>query len=221
MCKPEEHNDPKDCDSQNKNKNSDRQSNDNERDIPHEDSSEYEEKLSRYADSVRTLAENSSKLVFGNEDSNHAAIVMENIFRYSNETIRIYANLFNGAVSNNEKYCDALKAFIKQPGSIVKVICENDPNRDSEGFKLLYEYSKLTGYSNKIIIKKSGGLIAEKLSNSIGKYFTVGDNKRFRLEVNPEKFEAIASFNNEETCNKLIEIFDEEFNNLDTATHIE
>lgn len=180
-----------------------------------------ETKLKRYSDMVGTFAELKVDLNFGNKGNTHAAVVMANICKYSNDIIRVFANNFNGAVSNGSEYCEELKKFILKPNTKLHVIYENEPNEKSEGYQIIKEYSEKAEYKNRVIIKKTSGIILNQIKQVLekfdiklrdGKHFAIGDKGMFRLETDSDDFKAMASFNDEKVAGALIELFDNDFN---------
>jgi len=166
-----------------------------------------------YLNIVETFASQNDKMIFCNEGNEHAAIVLSRIFKYSNNTVRIYASsLSQSIVTNDEDYVNYLDSFIKK-GGIVQVLISSLPKTPSKAFKNLLLKSQVYNETVGLRLAESKIKLNKKHVN-----FTVGDNNKFRLEIDPTKRTAYCSFNNTKYCSKLIDLFKQNFN---TASPIE
>lgn len=152
-----------------------------------------------YRIAIENLAKNSSSSLFENSGPSHAAIVMGNIFKNSNKSVKIFAGDFNGAVSDNPYYLEGLKSYLAK-GKPIQIIFENNPNPESKALELI----KLSTNGN-ISVKKlrSDATISQK------KHFVIGDDKMFRLETSKKDYEALCSFNQPDFVKKLESVYSE------------
>lgn len=169
--------------------------------------------LMDYSEAVENLAKFKSSLLFSNTDNEHAAIVMENIFKYSESIVRIFANNFSGKISNKQNYCDGLNSFLSRSRTKLHVLFDSDPNPDSSiGYRIIRDFKDKNPNSCRIIIKKASDEFKKRVSEvlRIGEHFTLGDHRMFRLEFNSELHEAVACFNDPKLVSRLGQVFDNE-----------
>lgn len=160
-----------------------------------------------YLNIVETFANDNDEIIFCNEGDEHAAIVLSRIFKYSNNSLKIYASSLNQSiVTEDEDYLNYLDSFIKK-GGIVQVLIDHIPKKPSKAFKNLLLKSQIYSETVGLRVAQSKIKLNEKYVN-----FTVGDNNKFRLEIDPLKRTAYCSFNNIKFCTKLIDIFRDNFN---------
>jgi hypothetical protein len=157
------------------------------------------EAIDAYRIAIENLAKLKADTLFKNSGSSHAAIVLGNIFKSSNDSVKMIAKDFNGEVSGNPYYIEALTGFLKSNKSIT-IIFEGSPNPDSKALSLLNQYrlSKPAHISLRVINKP----LQVSPPN-----FTIGDNSMFRYETNKEVYTALCSFNDKDFVAKLDGIF--------------
>lgn len=157
-----------------------------------------------YLESIETLAKEKISLVYKNKGNEYAAIVLSRIFKYSDSTVRIFANsLSDSPVTRDTEYRQFLRTFIEEKGGVVKVLLEQEPISVSEVYKYLLEKSK--ELPDRVFVK----IANEKVEMSEREInFTVGDSDKFRIEVEKEERKAFGSFNDVEYSKKLIDIFE-------------
>ncbi len=169
---------------------------------------EYQEEISikEYSDNVRYLADRKSTTTFKNFNSERAAIVMQNIFRISEKSLKIFTGSLNSAVSNYEGYKEELCNFIVRGGKLI-IIHEEDLDTKSQTVELLkiFKEDEDKIFSDKIELYK---LNKEKQAKN-QKHFAIGDNSIYRFELNKKNREAVVCFNDEKTTDLLISRFDE------------
>jgi hypothetical protein len=153
-----------------------------------------------YRIAIENLAKNNDPSVFNNSEPAHAAIVLGNIFKNSNNSVKIFAKDFNGKVSDNDYYTTYLKSYLDKNKPIT-VVFEEVPKPTSKALALLQKYKciKDSNISIKVLTENS------PLKSSPN--FTVGDNKMFRVETSKEDYTAVCSFNNIEFCSELESLY--------------
>lgn len=157
--------------------------------------------IEAYRIAIENLAKNNDSSTFNNSGPDHAAIVLGNIFKNSNHCVNIVAGDFNGIVSDNEYYLNALRNYLNK-NKPLNIIFENEPNKDSLALALLRKY--MLSASSQITIRRF------KMTDGLEQppvHFTVGDNKMFRLETSKEDCTAMCSFNNIGFSKKLDDFF--------------
>ena len=155
-----------------------------------------------YSDFVEILAREKQDKVFFNSGPNHAAIVMSRIFKYSQNSVKIYCGGFSGTVSNDPDYLYYLEDFLKRNGRAT-ILAEKDLSRsDAKVFPVLCKYpSQASIYTTSLRVTNG------ESRKSI--HFTIGDRSMLRLETNVEDFTAQVNFGDQQTAEKFIKIFDD------------
>lgn len=151
-----------------------------------------------YKKAIENLAANKDPHIFDNANPEHAAIVLGNILKNSNEKVQIFAGDFNGNVSDNEYYLVNLTTYLNKNKPLY-IIFENQPNPDSLALKLIKQYPTNPNISI-FILKEDTGLHKYP-------HFTIGDGRMFRMETEKKQYKAICSFNNKE----IVQAFEKTF----------
>lgn len=160
--------------------------------------------MANYLHFVEDLAKSSTDEFFFNSGPIHAAIVMSNIFRFSNKIVRIYTGGFNGAISNDKNYRINLEAFLSRDGSKMKILALKD-YRKKETCKI---FSILDKYIHKVEYKLTDSIVINKDDNT-PIHFTIGDEKMTRVELNISNYIAQVNLGNHDFANKYIKTFEE------------
>lgn len=168
--------------------------------------------LEEYRKAVEYYASNSIDNLIHNRGNEHALIIFQNIFRTSNEHIRIAANnLWNDEVVNTKEYIDSLSAFLSKPNSKLDILLTNEPNiedvkhrKGNNIYNMLYNHRAYL--SGRVRIKSGEG----KTFRYDGKplHFCTADERMYRLETNPDEREAQCNFCDVAHTGKLIDNFD-------------
>lgn len=175
--------------------------------------------MDKYKRSIEILAISKSDLIFNNSNHDHANIVLTNIFKHANNSICIYDESLSGDIAEKDpQLLDEIINFVKNKDSHLK-ICVKKEAHENEFQDKIIELSNL--YSNKLDIRIADELfinrIIEEFSSDI--YFSVGDDDMFRLEYGDTSIQerkAICSFNNKEYPKKILSVFNEKFNELES-----
>jgi hypothetical protein len=142
----------------------------------------------------------SSDRIFTNSGKDHAAIAMSLMYNHTREKMQLVVDNFNGAVSNNPKYTDALEKCLNR-GVKAEVLILNTPNRNSEGFKLFHKFRLRN--PEQVIIKQAVDKTKEILKEArdishinVNELYNIAlfDNDKYRFEIKPSKFNALLSF---------------------------
>lgn len=168
--------------------------------------------LEEYKKAVEYYASNSIDNLIHNRGDEHALIIFQNIFRTSNEYVRIAANnLWNDEVVNTKDYIDTLSAFLDKPNSRLDILLTNEPKiedvKNKTGhniYNMLYNHRAYL--SGRVRIKSGEG----KTFRLDGKplHFCTADGRMYRLEINPDERVAQCNFCDTAHTGKLIENFD-------------
>jgi len=163
----------------------------------------------KYKNAIQDLANNRSKLSFNNSGPIHASIVISNIFKHSNDIVRIYANNMNGEISNHGDYLSELDSFL-QSNKRLWLILDKYPLQKSEAYNKIFTASQK---SNKIQIRRSTADMTREIAYNFTQetHFITGDDTMFRIEYDNHMHQALCSFNNVKKTKKIIRTFDKFF----------
>lgn len=163
-----------------------------------------------YRDAVEILASTNDTRRFDNKGHQHAAAVLEMMFKYNNE-IRMYSGTLNSDVTDDQNFMQALSLFLKA-GKNLYVFLDNLPNEEERSNAL----KKVLSYSEKgnAIVKIATDSFVNELRGVFGGnvyHFSLGDNKAYRVEIDAENYKATCSYNKPEKVEILKQIFDKNF----------
>jgi hypothetical protein len=168
--------------------------------------------IDSYRESIIEWAKERKPIVFPNKGSQHAAIVIGQIFNEAKDIVRIYAKNMNGDISEFQDYRFGIENFLNCNTNRLKVLLDEKPNPESS--TLMFILNKAKQENNNISVKFASSEFRGKLEairkNSNDKlHFTIGDNSMVRIETNDETHEAkFCSFNKPSTAQPLAEFFD-------------
>lgn len=166
-----------------------------------------------YDHAVEYFAQNSIDSQFDNEGPEHAATVLTQMLKHSNE-MRIFSGTFNSEVTNKTYFMKELDKFINEKKELY-LILEQLPEKEkqSSALKKVIEYSKTGAYN--VQYKIANPKFIEKLENSFTSnralHFAIGDDQSFRVETDFENYKARCNFNDKVISGKLKNIFDTYF----------
>lgn len=152
---------------------------------------------------------------FDNEGVDHALILMDEIFKFCEDKIRIFAKGLGGTLASNKVYKDSLLQYLDKGGKI-DVLVENDSYATDNESALHLLLNRALENGDKIHCRVVNGIDTIKKINShfISMErcnFLVGDGKVSRIEFNPANFKAVGNFHDVERASKLEKIFDKYF----------
>lgn len=173
-----------------------------------------EAKMSRdeldYRDAVMYLAEQKDDMLFSNKGAVHAAIVMTAFFTFAEEEVLIFSEKLNKSVANDSEFMKALSKYIVS-GKSLKVLLEKDiPDDPSPALIKVMEAAKENPTTVELKTLRSEDIpkIREFFTDNKVHHFAVADQRAFRVEIDPDEFKAIVSFNQPEKAAELHKLFD-------------
>ena len=152
--------------------------------------------MEEYRKHIQYLAKNHIGRTFMNSDEEHAAIVLNSIFKTATTTVRIFAGNLCHHVGTTPGYIESLSDFIDRGGEVRMLLnnCNDEDLRGSNLFKRLAYYKSI---DKPVFIKKTSKKVyLTKDPDRKEVHFTVGDQSSFRLETDITKRSAIGDFNN-------------------------
>jgi hypothetical protein len=176
--------------------------------------------LKEYEAYLRSLAESKSPDIFTNSGLQHASILMAEMFRNTNSSVKMFCHGFKPQLITTKEYTKALYDYLDSDKSI-DILMETDEYMNQEAYTTLAEYKKKNP-GKPIKIKLILPDDRKEICNTLGREFvnfSVFDDDKFRLEIEPEKYRAIGSFNNPKLTKMLIDMFDKAFNKAKTLSN--
>lgn len=178
--------------------------------------------LDEYRKAVEWYARKKEDNMLHNKGNDHALIIFENLFKYSEEHVRIFAkDLANEEVVNRKEYIDAVKTFIEKPRTKLDILITsfNDEVRKIDrDFNLFYVLRNSKAYKEgRIKIKTTKGMVFRIQGQPI--HFCTSDGHAYRMERDIENRVAHCNFGDKTTTKSLEITFDKAFeqciNNVD------
>jgi hypothetical protein len=173
-----------------------------------EELNECQKELIEYQEIISKKANEDSSDTFPNAGKFHAALVMAEMFKKTQNSIRMLVGNLNGEVSNQEIYQEKLNELLKIKSVKFDIIFLDEPNKDSKALKLLND-AKAKGHQ--INFWKASKEIADSIIQK-GKFlihFSVFDDKMYRFEKDINNYAAWCNFNDQVIAGKLIKLFDQ------------
>ena len=178
--------------------------------------------LDEYRKAVEWYARNKEDNMLHNKGNDHALIIFENLFKHSEEHVRIFAkDLANEEVVNRKEYIEAVRTFIEKPKTKLDILITsfNDEVRNIDrDVNLFYVLRKSKAYQEgRIKIKTTKGMIFRIQGQPI--HFCTSDGHAYRMERDIEHRVAHCNFGDKNTTKSLEDTFDKAFeqciNNVD------
>lgn len=179
------------------------------------------EELKEYSSHLEFLANSNSEFVFPNKDDKHAAIAISKILKYSKNDFILFDNDLSGDVTKNEQvesFEKSLFGFISRYGN-VRIVVEKKYNKEetSKLEDLLLNLSEI--FPEQIEVRHASPEFKSKIKEIYNENisFVVGDNNKFRLELQGKDDnceitrEATCSFNNRKLPKKINGVFNSHY----------
>lgn len=161
--------------------------------------------IEEFTASVEKIADEQGDIILSNSGKDKAAVVLSNIFRTTENSLKIFANKLDNDVCGQPNYLTELENCINRIGyNNVYVLLENDPLPTSSAYILLKRHN--------IAIKKISNkseFFKKFKDESIN--FTVGDKRMFRLETDTVNYKALFCFKEVGISKQLTQIFEDNY----------
>lgn len=168
-----------------------------------------------YRKSVEFCAKKHLDNMLHNEGNEHALIIFENLFKYSQKHVRIVAkDLANNEVVNTKEYVGAMKSFIEKPGILLDILLTNF-NKEvafiEDDVNLFYLLANSKAYKEgRVRIKSLNGKSFKANNKTV--HFCTSDGHAYRLERDIERRIAHGNFGDTSFTSTLDNLFDNAFN---------
>lgn len=165
-----------------------------------------------YKDFLKNLAKTGSSKLFTNGGKEYASILMSVLLDNTNSIARIFSYGFRPDLVSTNEYKQALERFLKSSYKEIRVMVETTEAVDKEPVRMLKDaYQKGNHHvSLRLITSEDRKELIDQLGGG-HRNFAVFDNEKYRMEYDPDDFKAFGSFNDVETCGRLISLFDNAF----------
>lgn len=203
-----------------------------------------EKALKSYQEYLDGLAQKDpvSSEIFTNKGKEHASILMATLLANTEHSLDMYCQgLRPGILCGKQEgdgegfegaYWNEFKKFFNETivsegfasGSI-RILIQNEQWLGNAPFQKIAEALNNETTSNKIVVKVIKQEDKERIEACLGKKesinynFSIYDGRAFRLEYEPNSYQAIGSFNNIAWSSLLKEYFDPAFNNAKDITN--
>lgn len=180
----------------------------------------------QYRSAVQSYARNGIDYLFHNKGSEHALIILSNIFQNAQDTVRIAANkLFNDEVVNTHEYIASMESFLSKKDSRLQIIIEQKPTKDevlkhgkeNTFYWMLFNHPAYR--QGRVEIREGQGK-SFKDPNGNKVNFCTGDNVMFRLENDVIERKAVANFHDPDFTAQLVDVFDQAFASIPSTVDL-
>ena len=138
----------------------------------------------------------------------HAAILIETMFKNAAAEMRIFTGELNKRVFGEPQAIEAALKFLSKPYAMLRILLQKDLSREEVlELPLVKSLNKLNDLHGRVEIVSASGTYA----TDEAKHFAVMDNDGYRFEFDHENCKAVANFNDPVTAKELIEAFDSAF----------
>jgi hypothetical protein len=159
-----------------------------------------------YREAVEAYAKEKAEINFPNHGTKHASIVMETIFKNSNNVL-VFSKGMNGTISQNNNYQQALHELLLDEKKSINYLLQNAPSPNS------LTLNKLKLFPERAVVRVIKPEYIKMLAkDNMLRRFTVGDDRAYRLETNSDTNKAVCSFNNPKTARQLTDNFNYLYN---------
>lgn len=156
-------------------------------------------KMFDYRKKVRDAAVRRDGHPLYNGSIDHASVLTEALFEFSNNEVCILTGGLDAHVYGNNEVIEKARAFLSVPNRKVRILVETPSSIDVIDHPFIREFND----SDDVEIRK----ISEVYD--ISQHFTVMDGDSYRFEEDKTKYSAVAAFGHREGGEHLLSIFDE------------
>lgn len=161
-----------------------------------------------YVALVKKLADEDSDEIFNNSSTDHASVVIGEMFRKGEGNAHIFTGSLNPILYSRDEIVDAIGSFLLDERNTLKVLVQDaiSPETVSPAYDGALANRISTKYGHHVLSRltiKIGG----PSTRSISYHFASIGGKAFRFEQDKNKHEAFASFNRPELASRLESMF--------------
>lgn len=153
-----------------------------------------------YREEVERLACERTGEPFYNSSIDHAAVIVEKMFRHADHEVCIVSSHLNARVFGRDEVVEEAQAFLGNGKHRIRVVIEDGPETLSEGHGLIREFARHPG---SVSIRR----MPEQVRGKIDYHFAVADGDSYRFEPDKSKWEAVAAFGDPKGAENLKKVF--------------
>jgi hypothetical protein len=154
-----------------------------------------------YREEVERLALERTGEPFYNSSIDHAAVIIEKMFRHAAREVCIITKNLNGRVFAQDEVVSEAQAFLSNANHKVRILMEDDASCLSEGHAFVRGLRQHPGgYEMK--------QIPATLLEAVKYHFTLTDDDSYRFEPDKNKWEAVAAFGDKPNADRLRSAFE-------------
>ncbi len=162
------------------------------------------EEIEKYRELVKSHADGMDGIAFYNGTTEHAAVILENIFRTAELEVCILTKQLDPSVYGRAEVVSELTKFLSRNGSRVRILHEEDAELCLDAGNPFV--AKLCEHKSQYTARR----IDRELGNVIDYRFVAADRKSYRYQPDKTKrWQAIAAFNDVRNAAKLTSNFDQ------------
>jgi hypothetical protein len=159
------------------------------------------EQMEVYRRYVAEVAEAADGEIILNRSPEHAAIIVEYLFRRAESEVDILTLELNEIVYGEKGVIDAAMRFLQDhPSAKLNILSEKSVDKSSHPF---LRALKRAGLMDRVDLR----VVPEWLQQEYGYNFAVADGRHFRFEKEREHFDAVVQFGEKTVGEKLRSIF--------------
>lgn len=163
--------------------------------------------MTSYKRALRELAEAESQQYINNSSMDHAAAMIEELFRNAQGTVCIFSGHLESQVYNRDELRQITTKFLDKPDNKIDIIMQFN-TVDSELALFQNDYiALLQEYSEKVRLFKAETKKLKTLKNHFMVVKTIAGNYALRFEIDTSKHIATGSFNDKNNGEKLYNFF--------------
>lgn len=164
--------------------------------------------MNRYKMMVKRLADSKSSELIPNGGTEHAEVLIENIFSHANNVVRIFSGELNARVYGSSVVIDQAKDFLQSgAGKKIKILVQELDDASLQLLKM-HELVKMCREINADACEIKS---VDERDKEVGSHFVIMDDQGYRLEPDRSKPTGIGCFNDDKTAAQLSKIYDDMF----------
>ena len=143
----------------------------------------------------------------------HASVLMSELLSHTEKIARIYCYGFKPDLITIGPLWTSLMQFLEEDNHILRILIESSDYINDHPLEMIKHFKKLRNNNSievRLLSEESKKIMQKQLGNDFY-FFSVFDDNKYRLEVDPELFKSISSFNYPSKCCSLIQLFDKAF----------
>jgi len=153
--------------------------------------------IDQYRTAVEALANEKPNKRFSNKGAQHAAVVVEQIFRGATDTVRVFSGSLSSDIYLQEPVKASIQQFLQRPNTSLWVITQTAIDPATEAF-----IRRIATEGRVVVVS------APESARELGNHFMVADGRAYRFEVDGKNREAVVNFNEPGIATALAASFD-------------